>query len=183
MNRVIWMLGLVLLSACQAGSNKEKAKPIKMYFSLEDFFTAEIDRLTAVSPVKKVVVFNGEKETHQLDTIDWQQELRPFLKSDFNKRSWLNKFEVDTSRLAQSNQRQVSYLATEEDIPIKKVVLTVQEGEVTHIDIERSNKTTIAQFDQSLQYDPKSGFSVRHFQKSLLSKPQDLLIEMSWARN
>lgn len=130
---------------------------VPRYFSLENYFSAEIERLSALNnPVRKTVVINGESESQTLHIPNWNHELDLFLEADINKAAWRDSYAID------STENALVYEALEPDLKTRKIKIKKgPKGEVTQIEIENEVSNWIYRSKEWLNYVPDSVYEIR----------------------
>lgn len=161
----------ILMSSCK--QTKKNTLSTEQYFDLNEFFDAQIKNLSSQNPaVYKNVSINGQKEAKQIKIDDWRKELDLFLSSDINKADWrgaFNKTVTDST---------IIYNTHEDKIFVKKLELGFDEDEniqKVKIIIERNN--LIYSSNDTLEYIPKTRYSIKKSQKIKLLSPRNYSVE------
>lgn len=150
------------------------------FFDLETYFNQEITRLEQQQiRLKKRISLGDKTEEKILTEYDLSDELTFFLDANINKTAWLDQYTVD-SIFVQKTLSGLRYLAKNEDLKIKKVTIDFENQTVAQIEIIKRNPTIIADAEQQLKYQPKTGYSIEHLQEIRLGKPQVLKIEVDF---
>lgn len=169
---------LLLLLSCQnrdTASGKAGQNP---FFDLNSYFNEQIERLQTQQPeVRKTVTFDGETETLELDSLDYERELEVFLNADLNRASWWDKYTIDSSR-TDGRLASIVYTAQEEDLRVKKLRIEFEKEEVSRIEVESSTKGPTGSRKQSLLFEPEQGYRIHTQQKVVFSKPREMEIEV-----
>ncbi len=168
----------MIFSGC--ASSPEVAQPELSFFSLQNFFKAEINRLNAEKPeVEKRIELNGQSESLKTSDIDWNKELSFFLESDINKPAWLHSYEVDT--VTKNNQREISYKALEDKLLVRTLTLLFSDkAKNPHtIKIKRSTKNLFYTSDMDLMYSTQQ-YEISSKSQTLLGSQKDLNVSCSW---
>jgi hypothetical protein len=173
-----WLLLALLLASCHPGSAIVERPP---FFSLQDFIAQEVQRLDSLQPtVRKSITFNGERETHTIDTLAFANELSVFQRADINRPAWLDKYRVDSLREDGRLQR-ITYTALDEDLKTQE--LKVEWHGPDHIDrieVITQSATVLSKGRQILVYEPGKGYRIETHQESRAAAPVDILIEASF---
>lgn len=156
---------LLLAGACSSDTSSAGApSPASItdssgyrYFSLENYFKAEIERLSGLnSPVRKTVSINGETESQTLHITNWNHELDLFLGADINKAAWRNSYAID------SLENAIVYESLEPDLKTKKITIEKGlEGEIASIEIENEVSNWIYRSKELLIYVPDSVYEIK----------------------
>lgn len=156
------LLGLIGSSSCTPSNN---AKPISgtatPYFSLQDYFLRETDRLTTSAPmVDKTVSRNGISEKKRVQIDDWKNELALFIDADINKPAWRNSYRIDTAK------RSLIYTSVDPQLRTQKITIERQQsGKVTHITIHNRTGNMLYQTAEQLDYYPDSLYRINKRQQ------------------
>lgn len=161
-----WACLLLLTCACSSETNSVNTTTTSSsatdhignpYFSLESYFSGEIDRLTSLdNPVKKTVSINGETESQTLRISNWRHELDPFLGADINKAAWKTSYSID------SIENVLVYRALEPDLKTRKITIEKDSGgQVRRIEMENELVNWIYQSKEQLKYVPDSLYEIK----------------------
>lgn len=165
-------------AGCQQGRDAAPGvdKPAIPFFDLKEYFTAEIDRLQKQQPrVRKTVRVDGQPETQERNTLNYEDELRIFLESDINRASWWDKYAIDSS-YTDNGLGEVRYEATEKKLRVREVRIKLDNGEVDQISIIRDTQSPTFGAYQELVYQPDSGYEVLTREHVAFSKKKELRI-------
>lgn len=171
---------LLFLTACQTTVSDKKMP--KAFFDASDFFNAEIIRLDSLKPaVIKTVTVNDKSETKELATLNYTEELAPFVQSDINKPAWLDWYRTDTMRnedtVSKYLHTHILYTALKTSLKTKKFLVHLDSlKQPIAIDILNSDDNAIAGAQHELHYDKRSGFSINNKQHLALSKDSDVKV-------
>jgi len=161
-------LGLLILmnSSCAGDEAAQNSKEKSLhFFDIAGYFEGEIERLQAAQPkVSKLLTLNEQTETLELNDIDFSEELSIFEKTDINKVSWIEKYEVDTIKTA-GDTRQVIYTATDDKLKTRKIEISFVQGQLTQIKILNKVDSPILKSEQRMLYIPDSGYEIEQVQK------------------
>lgn len=157
-------LGLALLLpllSCNSGASEStEVATIATFFSLSDFFSAEIDRLNTAQPeCTKTLRVGGKEETQSGATLNYETELAAFLDSDINKPSWSDKYKVDSVFSNAGQLASLHYVAQDSGMYTREIRLGFDSLETVRTCFVRNRLTNfISDFRQNLYYDRQSGF-------------------------
>ncbi len=181
----IALFSIVVTLGCSSGK-QDTATEIETdgvlpnyFFDLKGYFEKEKERLKAAETrIVKTVTLNEQREEAVFDSLNFSRDFSVFIDSDINKRSWLDKYEVDTLR--DGNRQVVKYEAKDRQLRTKLLTVVFSQGQVASIHVENSSKTYISQSTQVLDYAPDTGFSIENYQKLLLGKDRNLSIDVKF---
>ena len=136
------------------------------FFSLKGFFEAEITRLGETVPRANKLLRIAEKEEIQKGlTLDFATELTAFKDSDINRPSWADKYTIDSVLDASGYLNTLEYLAKDSTLYTRHIRLDFEtDGTVKNCMIRNRLTNLISDFRQSLQYDPKTGYTITVYQ-------------------
>lgn len=129
---------------------------------------------------EKSVYLNANKETKQLDSIDWKKELEPLVECDINKPAWKGKFFVDTVKTTVTGITSIQYRALSEKVNVKSMIIELKQNEIQRIYITKKISSFIFSTVQIIEYFPGKGFSIRGEQKAILMRSFDLNVDVKY---
>jgi len=126
------------------------------YFSLQDYFLREADRLSRSAPkVDKTVSRNGASESKRVQIDDWKNELALFIDSDINKPAWQKSYRID------STKHSLVYTCVDPELRTQKITIEKHEnGKVKHIAIINQSGNMLYQTAEQLNYYPDSLYQI-----------------------
>jgi hypothetical protein len=182
MYRYAFMLlaGLSILAACAKAGEKGAAP--KTFFDLSAYMQQEMQRLDRQQPnATKRIRLNGNSEERHNASINYEQELEVFSRSDINRSSWLDKYTVD-SIFQEGQLAQINYLAAAEKLKTRRLeVHFAPDGPVEAIVIHNHTKSMAAELEQKLEYRPAQGYHLENRQSTLLGRDKALEVEVKFA--
>lgn len=136
------------------------------FFSLKDFFEAEINRLGKAVPKASKLLRIAEKEEIQKGLVlDFATELAAFKDSDINRPSWTDKYTIDSVFDASGYLNTIEYLAKDSTLYTRHIRLDFEtDGTVKNCTIRNRLTNLISDFRQFLRYDPKTGYTITVYQ-------------------
>ena len=156
---------LALLVSCSTDTTAEGpvADP---FFSLEDFFNSEVQRLSELQPkVVKTLDIGGNTESHTDLVLDFSTELGAFVNSDINKPSWSDKYRVDSVFSDAGHLGELHYLAKDSSMYTRDIRLTFDpEGALQTCFVRNRLTNFISDFRQNLYYDRETGYRISVYQ-------------------
>jgi len=176
---IIYLLVLVLFTACQS----QEIKPIKQvqFFDLKTYFAEEQIRLKAIKSVVKKATIDGAIEEKTQEGVNLVEELALFVESDINKVAWLDKYEVDS---VFQNQKliELNYKAKDDQLKTNYLSIKYKNKEVEQIEIKRKTSSLAADLEQKLIYQSMKGYSIESYQKTSLSDPHVLALDVQFVQ-
>lgn len=169
----------VLLYACQEPSTAP-ANQAGPFFGLKAYMEEQVEALNQEQPeVRKAILVDGQRETQQFDSLDYQTELKTFINSDINRKAWVDKYEAD-STFEGSQLKQVTYKATATDLKTQLLRVKFDEGKVSDIYIENRTNSIVADVRQDLHFQPEEGYRLFTAQETVLSEEQEIEVVVKW---
>lgn len=172
-------LGLVLLGSCEPAAETTTVAYTDPYFSLEDYFEAEIAELTQRQQrVQKKVVLNGETEEQILDQVDFRNELQLFLDADINRPAWSDKYQIDSLYQA-GKLHQIAYTTSDSTLATRAITVTFATTAVPRVEaveIHAKMETVLSDSDKWLRYEPQRAYTIRTTHASTMSDSLQLEI-------
>lgn len=162
------LMGVLLLalavSCAPPGGTATATADSKPYFSLEDFFSAEISRLQQRLPeIAKTATKNGESETETVQLRNWANELALFVDSDINKSAWQHSYRIDSTANA------IRYSSLDSTLRTQQVLIEKNtSGVVKYVGIRNRVKNALYQSDEQLDYYPDSLYRIGKRQQIVL---------------
>ncbi|MGK6353216.1 hypothetical protein [Parapedobacter sp. DT-150] len=156
-----------VFGACSAGAilawslscappDVEGIRQTAPYFSLENYFRQEAERLDRQAPqIHKTVSKNGEAESRDIRIDDWQKELALFSDADINKPAWQGSYQRDSTHSTLTYTRIDPALRTERIIVEKHT-----DGTVKHIHVTNRVDNMLYNTLEELDYYPDSLYRI-----------------------
>jgi hypothetical protein len=181
MKKAVYITFAVLLlgwlAAC--GSEQRTIPTGKQFFDLRHYFEQEVDILQQRRPkVLKRVSLGTQTEEHQLDSINFKQELGVFANSDINRPAWSDKYAVDSIFAEGSQLAKLEYKALDEAMKTRKVLVEFKAGSVEKVFIENKSENTVASSSQLLTYLAGTGYTIESHQKVAMSDDAFFKVEV-----
>lgn len=129
------------------------------YFSLNNYFKAEADRLNKLHPtITKSVNYNNQPETKTVTIKNWKQELGLFIESDINKPAWRGSYKVITKGDS------IIYNAIDTNLRTRQIAVVMKAHNVHSVQIINFTKNLLYQTGDRLSYYPDSVYRIEKHQ-------------------
>jgi len=175
--RLIWGLLLLFLWGCSNNDSTSVGTETDRFFDVEGYFAGEVDRLQSEQPnIQKQVSLNGEQESIQPDTLNFEKELSVFLNSGINKVSWIDSYSADTTRHDDGSLATTVYEAKEDKLRTRLVEVSYEANSPSRVRIINRTENAVLDADQELIYEPGSGFNIQQTQQIRFMKPNEISI-------
>ncbi|MGE8428287.1 MAG: hypothetical protein ACN6O7_10435 [Sphingobacterium sp.] len=138
----------LLLWSCESSSSSKGPQKSSDIFSVDSFFTAEVNRLQQLNPsVLKSVNKDGEKEQRELKIGNWKNEFSAFQAADISKNFDPSLYEVKAVDCV------TEFTAKKKDLQIQKLRIEFDKNEkVKHIAIDKKITNTLYDSQEKLDY-------------------------------
>lgn len=173
--RYILFLFFLLFQSCQPTTSTPTKTVEQPFFDLKSYFEKEKTRLGGLSNFSKTTVVNGQEETKQLATLNFDNELRIFMEADINRPAWFDKYEIDSIFQA-GNLTKINYTTKEKALEVQRVMIDYNQAEVTKIRIEKTAETALADTQFNLVYEPKIGYTIENKQQLTVGEDKAFLV-------
>jgi hypothetical protein len=142
------------------------------YFDLKSYFKTEIARLKHDGQhVKKTVTLNGKSEEKVLDSLNFEEELAPFLASDINRPAWSDYYMSKTVPLQNvsgsaisNNGEMLEYYALKDHLKTRSIVVEKSNTDMK-VNILNAEETIATKAETRLTYDNRTGYTIATVQK------------------
>ena len=139
------------------------------FFDLKTYFKTEIARLkTDVKQVKKTVTVNGKSEEKILDSLNFEEELAPFVASDINRPAWSDYYMNKNEPQGIESFRD-EYYALKDHLKTRSMIID-KKGSNTTINILNAEETVATKAETRLIYNNNSGYTISTTQKLMGSE-------------
>lgn len=155
---------------------KEPSTNLQPYFSLEEYFNLEIDRLESdSSEIFKTVEINGSTESQSVRITNWKNEFAPFIEADINKSAWANSYSID------STSGSMTYRSKEPDLKTQLIQLQLADnGSIKSITVENQVQNWIYTAREKLYYIPDSCYQIYKVQDIRIVGKNEYRITGEW---
>ncbi len=169
----ILLLCFLLLASC---SNKtELSEETKPYFDLNKYFSQQVDLLNKQhTKLQKQISKDSKTEEKMFNTVNWQNELKPFFDCDINKPSWFHSYFTDTTFAA--GEMRVKYLARESSLPVRQLLVSFENNQVKRIQVDKETSNSYYKSKNNYTYTPAEGFSINGSQEVMLARKTNYTI-------
>lgn len=172
------LLFLALIACGVENENADTAVSATPFFKLENYFDQEIARLDSLQPeLQKNVVVDGQSEEKRIKSTNFKDELQIFRRSDINRPSWVDKYQVDSIR-ENGSLMAVRYTALDTSLNTRLLNVRFLNGNVEEIEIQNRARSAIASTEQNLQYRPDRSYRIESKQKTIGSDTREILIDV-----
>ncbi len=143
----------IVLIAC----NKPIPKSGNKYLDIKSFFEKEARRLSSLEKsVTKTVSRNGNKETKNLNNLNWINEFNLFIESDINKPAW-----KDSYQISQKNNILI-YKALDSNLRTQHMLIKRKsDRNIGYIEIVNKTSNSLYQSSEHLTYLADSVYSIK----------------------
>jgi hypothetical protein len=174
----------LLVSFFITSCNEEEAKLIpaeKSYFDLERLILNDIKNNTRNNCIEeKTVYMNSVKETRKNDSVHWQDELKPLLECDINKKAWKGKFFADTIPNELMKDTTLQYRALSDKVSVRSLSIIYTGSQIKKIIIVKKIDSFLFSTSQIINYIPGIGFIIRGEQKAFMMNTYDLNVDVKY---
>lgn len=145
---------IFFLVAC--GSQKQE----DMYYPLEKYFEEQVHLLDSLNyRVIKIVSKDGKSESINSDSLNWKNELKPFLDAELNKPVYQKKFLVDTLR--QDNYYSLVYSAIDPKMELTYVMIDFDSlNQILQVNMKTNAAMKSNRISASLNFKTMDSYSV-----------------------
>lgn len=153
----------------------------KSYFDLAGLIQNDIHNNTKNNCIEeKTVYMNSVKETRKNDSINWQDELKPLLECDINKKAWKGKFFADTIPNELMNDTTLQYRALSDKVSVRSLSIIYAGNQIKKIIIVKKIDSFLFSTSQIINYIPGIGFVIRGEQKAFMMSTYDLNVDVKY---
>jgi hypothetical protein len=125
---------------------------------LKKYFEKEAEKLQHETILlEKIIVKDGKSDTLTLHEVQWKRELEMFMKTDLTNEK-PSSYKAD-SVLVNGNSM-ILLTAMDSALTDKKIVITLSEGNISSVQIERRKKNSYYEMEHMMNYNPGKGYSI-----------------------
>lgn len=115
--------------------------------------------------VHKTIEVNTKKDETIEDVVDWNKQFALLKTLSINKPKWKDKYKLSVD--SNDSKKIITYSATTDKLPIKKVQITYSNNTAQKIEIIKQNNNFIFRLKQQIEYIPTQEFTISTEQKSI----------------
>ncbi|HET8574059.1 MAG TPA: hypothetical protein VFL76_09320 [Edaphocola sp.] len=180
----VLLLGLPFLSGCK-WFDKDRQQPknasADTYYSIKGFLDDQW-RFLEGQPIVllRVATFNGKSDSSfvSLDSMVWKEIRKQFDASDIGEPRFLGQYDFSMYNEEALNQIVLSYTAKNRDLLTQKINIGMDnvnhQVRTVYIETHKGNRTY--EKTQKLTYIPRQVISIQAFEKSIISRPENLRV-------
>lgn len=153
------------------------------FFDLSEYFDSEIERLRQSQPrATKRIILGEEEQEQQWDSLDYGQELKPFVDSDINRPAWYDKYRTDTLRHLENQTSTLQYTALDDKLRVRKLEVTRRNADqqVIEIRVVKETDSLVEELRQELSYRPGEGYTVTSLQEAYVGAGHKAVVAVRW---
>lgn len=174
------ILNSLFLINVSCSEKKKTENRENKFFNLKKYFEKESQRLDKQKPkITKFAKLNDLIDTLKTKEINWKSELEIFANADINKPAWQDSYKIDTIK-KENNILKISYLAKNEELAVKEILLKKQANKIAEIKIKTKNQNILFENQQELIYFPDSLIIIKGSQDLIFSSPNDFKIRIEF---
>lgn len=184
LNLIIFAVFYILhLSNCNLDIEKNiDLQKSVFFFSTEMYFQQEAERLNRKTGFTKYVDFNGEEETVELDTLNFQQEFIPFIKSDINKVIWFDQYTCDTIYQGDKGILSIKCISLNSKLKTKSLDVEFRNEEVVSVNIECGMHKMLLDTREFLSYEKDNYYQIKRIQKLKKGTVDSTLVRVNFRK-
>lgn len=168
-NIIFILLSIVFFGSC-AEERTQNLDPD--FFDITEFVEDHLKENTSYKSATRSITLNGEKEEKVFSDFE-MNEILDFLKQfNINRPRWYDKYTIEKKDGIET------YSANEEDLNIKKTILSRNNDKITGVEIQYVNNSLISSSEKLITWKLGESIEMNNKSKSLWSKPQE--VEMKW---
>ncbi|MFI5220961.1 MAG: hypothetical protein ACHQK8_01450 [Bacteroidia bacterium] len=153
-------------------SCSDKKEPESGYFDTATFFKHEVFRLRQHSiKLQKELFFDERKKVINLDLVNWEKELSPFIAIDLCKPAYQGRFKLDSIFLP-GNKLQITYLVKDPRSDLKHAEIILDEyGVPLSFNFIFRDENAIYASEKTMHYFTDSLYEIEGKQTVKIGKP------------
>ena len=172
---ILFIISFFFLNSCV----DEPIVQHSSYFSISSFLNEEIKQhQKSKTRLAKEVIRDEVKESKNIDTPNWEHELKPFFESDIDKPAWHLAYECDTVKT--DSLLQIVYVAKDEKAPVRRMQIDYVHEQIQKIEIEFEKTNPWFSLKRKLIYLRHRGYSISGEQDMVLSDPSRFQINVKF---
>lgn len=149
------------------------------YFSISSFLNEEIKQHQKLKTrLAKEVIRDEVKESKNIDTPNWEHELKPFFETDIDKPAWHLAYDCDTVQT--DSLLQIVYVAKDEKAPVRRMQIDKLYEQIQNIEIQFEKINPWFSLKRKLIYHHLKGYQIQGEQHMVLSDPSRFEINVKF---
>jgi hypothetical protein len=155
---------IIVLCFILSGCVGKEEKSAHRYMDISGFFRQEAAWLKAHDArINKTVSRNGNQETRNNVSPDWETELSLFIESDINKPAWNRSYKIT------SDSTGLIYSAMDDKLRTRLITVRKDSsGKVSYVSILNSVENNLYTSSEELLYRPNFGYNILKRQQVIL---------------
>ena len=174
------IVSISVLLSCKIDLEKNLRLKEEFFFSTDQFFSNEADRLSDHRGVIKYVLFNGEEEVMKLDTLNFDHEFTPFKKSDINKVIWSDQYKCDSIYAGDKNLSRIKCVALSPKLVTRKLEVGFENGQVESVDIECMMQKMLLETMEYMTYKKDQFYQIKRVQSLKTGTVDSTLVKVTF---
>lgn len=140
------------------------------YFSISKYLNDEIKQhQKSKTRLTKEVIRDKVIESKNIESPNWEHELKPFFESDIDKPAWHLAYECDTVQT--DSLLQIVYVALDAKAPVRRMQIDYLHEQIQKIEIQFEKKNPWFSLKRKLLYYHHRGYQIHGEQQMVLSDP------------
>jgi hypothetical protein len=149
------------------------------YFSISTYMNEEIKQhQKSTTRLAKEVIRDGIKELKNIESPNWEHELKPFFESDIDKPAWYLAYECDT--VPTDSLLQIVYVAKDEKAPVRRMQIDYLHEQIQKMEIQFEKTNPWFSLKRKLIYRHLIGYQIHGEQHMVLSDPSRFEINVEF---
>ncbi|MFN0188100.1 MAG: hypothetical protein ACKVQV_05310 [Bacteroidia bacterium] len=171
----LFIISFFLLTSCV----DEPIVQHSSYFSISKFLNDEIKQhQKSKTRLQKEVIRDEVKESKNIDTPNWEHELKPFFESDIDKPAWHLAYECDTVKT--DSLLQIVYVALDEKAPVRRMQIDYLHEQIQQVEVLFEKTNPWFSLQRKLIYKHLVGYQIHGEQHMVLSDPSRFEINVKF---
>lgn len=166
MKYIIVLIGLICLNvSCKQDAGNVKKNENPQFFQASDYITKDYREVRKSHKLFKLININETLDSITVADTVGPTEMVLLNKLNLDNAKWSDKYKADTSFGVYGDPDVMNYTALDEELPIQKVSVYLNQGRITNIKVHSQRSSLINHHDQSLIYYPGVGYDLTSTQK------------------
>ncbi|MBX2816765.1 MAG: hypothetical protein KTR24_12230 [Saprospiraceae bacterium] len=163
-----WIYLAVLAILCSCAPIEEQGTQ-SAFFSMADLVDQHLQGSDSLVDVVKTITVDGTPERQELKAYKINRDIQGFASLDIDRPALWEKYQVDTSKLADGER--VFYQALADDLSIRSVEIITENGEVSRVRTLKRANTFLADVQSEYDWVPSMGYTILRNEKRLFADP------------